>query len=48
MLGRTRRNHLVLLDVPEAATGEYCNVRLTGTTGSTFTGSVLTPQLAVL
>jgi tRNA-2-methylthio-N6-dimethylallyladenosine synthase len=48
MLGRTRRNHLVLLDVPEAATGEYRNVRLTGTTGSTFTGSVLTPQLAVL
>ena len=48
MLGRTRRNHLVLLDVPEAATGEYRTVRLTGTTGSTFTGSVLTPQLAVL
>jgi len=48
MLGRTRRNHLVLLDVPEAATGEYRNVRLTGTTGSTFTGSVQTPRLAVL
>jgi tRNA-2-methylthio-N6-dimethylallyladenosine synthase len=48
MLGRTRGNHLVLVDVPEAATGEYRNVRLTGTTGSTFTGSVLTPQLAVL
>jgi tRNA-2-methylthio-N6-dimethylallyladenosine synthase len=48
MLGRTRGNHLVLLDVPEAAIGEYRNVRLTGTTGSTFTGSALTPQLAVL
>ena len=48
MLGRTRRNHLVLLDVPEAATGDYRNVRLTGTTGSTFTGSVQTPRLAVL
>jgi tRNA-2-methylthio-N6-dimethylallyladenosine synthase len=48
MLGRTRGNHLVLLDVPEATTGDYRHVRFTGTTGSTFTGSVLTPQLAVL
>ena len=48
MLARTRTNHLVLLDLPPSAVGQYHNVRLTGTTGSTFTGSVLTPALAVL
>jgi tRNA-2-methylthio-N6-dimethylallyladenosine synthase len=48
MLGRTRSNHLVLLDVRPDAIGQYQSVRLTGTTGSTFTGSVLTPALAVL
>jgi tRNA-2-methylthio-N6-dimethylallyladenosine synthase len=48
MLGRTRTNHLVLLDLPADAIGQYCTVRLTGTTGSTFTGSVVTPALAVL
>ena len=48
MLGRTRSNHLVLLDLPASAIGQYHTVRLTGTTGSTFTGSVLTPSLAVL
>jgi tRNA-2-methylthio-N6-dimethylallyladenosine synthase len=48
MLGRTRRNHLVLLDLPPDSVGEYHPVRLTGTTGSTFTGSVVTPALAVL
>jgi tRNA-2-methylthio-N6-dimethylallyladenosine synthase len=48
MLGRTRTNHLVLLDVPADTVGRYHTVRLTGTTGSTFTGSVLTPALAVL
>ncbi|HEX5387534.1 MAG TPA: tRNA (N6-isopentenyl adenosine(37)-C2)-methylthiotransferase MiaB [Gemmatimonadales bacterium] len=48
MLGRTRRNHLVLLELPEHAVGEYRPVRLTGTTGSTFTGRVLTPELALL
>ena len=41
MLGRTRSNHLVLLDLPEAAVGEYHTVRLTGSTGSTFTGAVV-------
>ena len=30
------------------AVGEYHQVRLTGTTGSTFTGAVVTPALAVL
>ena len=48
MLARTRTNHLVLLDLPLAAVGQYHRVRLTGTTGSTFTGAVVTPQLAVL
>lgn len=48
MLGRTRSNLLVLLDEPAESIGEYRTVRLTGTTGSTFTGARLAPQLAVL
>jgi len=48
LLGRTRMNHLVLLDLPLESIGEYHSVKLTGTTGSTFTGAVLAPQLAVL
>jgi tRNA-2-methylthio-N6-dimethylallyladenosine synthase len=48
MLARTRSNHLVLVDLPQSSIGEYHRVRLTGTTGSTFTGSVVTPALAVL
>ncbi len=48
MLARTRTNHLVLLDLPATAIGQYHSVRLTGTTGSTFTGTVVRPQLAVL
>ncbi len=48
MLGRTRTNRLVLLDLPPAAAGEYHTCRLTGTTGSTFIGAVVTPALAVL
>jgi len=48
MLGRTRTNHLVLLDLPVDAIGQYHQVRLTGTTGSTFTGVMVAPQLAVL
>jgi tRNA-2-methylthio-N6-dimethylallyladenosine synthase len=48
MLGRTRTNHLVLLDLPASAVGQYHTVRLTGTTGSTFTGSAAPPTLAVL
>jgi tRNA-2-methylthio-N6-dimethylallyladenosine synthase len=48
MLGRTRTNHLVLLDLPPTAAGEYHTCLLTGTTGSTFTGAVATPSLAVL
>ena len=38
----------VLLDLPPSAAGEYHTCRLTGTTGSTFTGAVVTPALAVL
>jgi tRNA-2-methylthio-N6-dimethylallyladenosine synthase len=48
MLGRTRTNHLVLLDLPTSAVGQYHPVRLTGTTGSTFTGTVVRPSLALL
>lgn len=48
MLARTRQNSLVLLDVPPEAIGEYRQVRLTGTTGSTFTGVLYQPALAVL
>jgi tRNA-2-methylthio-N6-dimethylallyladenosine synthase len=48
MLGRTRTNHLVLLDLPPGTAGEYHTVQLTGTTGSTFIGSVVLPSLAVL
>jgi len=48
MLGRTRANHLVLLDLAAECVGEYHQVRLTGTTGSTFTGAVTAPQLALL
>jgi tRNA-2-methylthio-N6-dimethylallyladenosine synthase len=48
MLARTRANHLVLVELPPSSIGEYHSVRLTGTTGSTFTGSVVTPSLAVL
>ena len=48
MLARTRANHLVLLELPQESVGEYHRVRLTGTTGSTFTGAVVMPALAVL
>ncbi|HET9066672.1 MAG TPA: tRNA (N6-isopentenyl adenosine(37)-C2)-methylthiotransferase MiaB [Gemmatimonadales bacterium] len=48
MLARTRRNHLVLVPMTTEQIGEYHTVRLTGTTGSTFTGAVERPTLAVL
>ena len=48
MLGRTRGNELVLVPVPATAIGEYHTVRLTGTTGSTFAGGPVAPELAVL
>ena len=49
MLGRSRTNLLVLLDLPESAVGEYHTVRRTGTSGSTFTSvPSATRGLAVL
>jgi tRNA-2-methylthio-N6-dimethylallyladenosine synthase len=48
LLGRTRNNLLVLVDLPGSAIGQYHQVQLTGTTGSTFLGQVARPQLAVL
>ncbi|MBL8977767.1 MAG: tRNA (N6-isopentenyl adenosine(37)-C2)-methylthiotransferase MiaB [Gemmatimonadetes bacterium] len=48
LLGRSRTNLMVLLELPATAIGEYHQVQLTGTTGSTFTGQVVRPQLAVL
>ncbi len=48
MLGRTRTNLMVLVDLPRSSVGEYHQVSLTGTTGSTFSGAIMAPQLAVL
>jgi tRNA-2-methylthio-N6-dimethylallyladenosine synthase len=48
LLGRTRTNLTVLLPLPPAHIGELLQVRLTGTTGATFTGALERPQLAVL
>ncbi|HWA15590.1 MAG TPA: tRNA (N6-isopentenyl adenosine(37)-C2)-methylthiotransferase MiaB [Gemmatimonadales bacterium] len=48
MLGRSRTNLMVLVDLPPDTIGEYHTVQLTGTTGSTFTGTIVRPQLAVL
>ncbi len=48
LLARTRANHLVLLELSPDSVGQYHRVRLTGTTGSTFTGAVVTPELAIL
>jgi tRNA-2-methylthio-N6-dimethylallyladenosine synthase len=48
LLARTRTNLLALVDLPLRAIGEYHQITLTGTTGSTFTASVGRPQLAVL
>jgi tRNA-2-methylthio-N6-dimethylallyladenosine synthase len=44
MLARTRGNQLVLVDLPFDSVGEYHTVRLTGTTGSTFSGAVVQPS----
>ncbi len=49
MLGRTRTNLLVLLPLTPADVGRYVTVRLTGSTGSTFTGTLMHERrLAVL
>lgn len=48
LLARTRTNLLVLVDLPPESVGQYHQVTLTGTTGSTFTARVERPNLAVL
>ena len=48
LLARARNNLLALVDLPLSAIGEYHQITLTGTTGSTFTATVARPQLAVL
>jgi tRNA-2-methylthio-N6-dimethylallyladenosine synthase len=48
LLARTRTNLLALVDLPITAIGEYHQITLTGTTGSTFTATVARPHLAVL
>ena len=48
LLGRTRGNLLALLDLPASAIGEYHRVRLSGTTGSTFTATLIARELALL
>src|SRR5690606_35625673 len=44
LLARTRTNSLVLVDLPPSAIGSYQTVRLSGTTGSTFTGVLAAPS----
>jgi tRNA-2-methylthio-N6-dimethylallyladenosine synthase len=41
---RTRNNRVVLVDGPDAWIGRYRRVRLSGTSGSTFTGTPGVPQ----
>jgi len=48
MLARSRTNLSVLLELPPESVGEFRQVQLTGTTGATFTGATMRPQLAVL
>jgi tRNA-2-methylthio-N6-dimethylallyladenosine synthase len=48
VLGRTRTNKVVLLCLPQDRIGRYEQVLLTGTTGSTFTGTVVSGGLAVV
>ncbi|HEU6450719.1 MAG TPA: tRNA (N6-isopentenyl adenosine(37)-C2)-methylthiotransferase MiaB [Gemmatimonadaceae bacterium] len=45
--GRTRRHHTVLVPGDESLIGSYRTVELTGTTGSTFTGAVVSPRAAL-
>jgi hypothetical protein len=46
--GRTRHNRVAILDGPESWIGTYRNVRLTGTTGATFSAAPVTPTLEVV
>lgn len=45
---RTRTNKVALVDGPDSWIGTYHRVRFTGTTGSTFSGSALERELAVV
>lgn len=45
---RTRTNKVALVDGPERWIGTYLQVRFTGTTGSTFSATPLTRELAVV
>ncbi len=45
--GRTRRHHTVLVPGDESLIGSYRTVELTGTTGSTFTGAVVSSRAAL-
>jgi tRNA-2-methylthio-N6-dimethylallyladenosine synthase len=45
---RTRTNKVALVDGPERWIGTYLPVRFTGTTGSTFTATAVTRELAVV
>ncbi len=44
---RTRRHHTVLVPGDESLIGSYRTVELTGTTGSTFTGAVVSSRAAL-
>ena len=48
LMGRTRTNKVALVPGPDAWIGDYRSVRLTGTTGSTFTARVIGQELAVV
>jgi len=48
MLGRTRTNLMVLLPLTPADAGRYVTARLTGSTGSTFTGSLVAERRLAL
>jgi tRNA A37 methylthiotransferase MiaB len=45
---RTRTNKVALVDGPDAWVGSYRRVRLTGTTGSTFTAWPVEQEAAVV
>ncbi|MEX2531364.1 MAG: MiaB/RimO family radical SAM methylthiotransferase [Gemmatimonadota bacterium] len=47
LLGRTRRNKVVAFPNEDLRIGEFATVELTGTTGATFVGSCLQPELTL-
>jgi tRNA-2-methylthio-N6-dimethylallyladenosine synthase len=48
LVGRTRHNRVALFDGPPSWIGTYRTVRLTGTTGATFSAAPASTPLAVL